>query len=117
MGTREPTHPGTGTTTARGVATRTARTELLDLQRRQTAAIERQSNGNGGILGLLLFGLIIAGLVWAVIQFVAIVGRAIGKSNPNPPTDQESELLGLLRRHDVDPAIVTMAVRETLRRM
>ena len=87
--------------------------EALDLQRRHTSAIERQSSGHSGIIGLLLFGLLIVGIVWAVMWFVGIVRRAAGRSR-NSPTDQESALLALMRRHNVAPEIVHEAIRETL---
>jgi hypothetical protein len=80
--------------------------EALDLQRRQTWALERQSSDHGGIIGLLLLGLTVAGIAWAVMWFVGVIWRAAGrkKNSPDTPTDQENELLGLLRRHDTEAA-------------
>jgi hypothetical protein len=91
---------------------------MLDLERRRTWAAERQANDHRGLLDLLLFGLFVAGLVWAVLWFAGVIQRVAGRKNnsQDTPTDQENELIGLLRRHDIDPAVVTRAVRQTLRR-
>ena len=92
--------------------------ELLAAQNRANDIAERGSNGSG-IIGLLLLGLFVAGIVWTVMWFVGVVRRVAGrnKTSPDTPNDpNELDLLNLMRRHNVDPGIISKAIRDTLRR-
>jgi hypothetical protein len=91
--------------------------EMLDLERRRTWAAERQDT-HSGILGLLLLIGLIVGFVWVVIWLLRGIWRVAGRKRNGPTThaNPEQEPVDLLRRHDIDPAVVTRAVRETLRR-
>jgi hypothetical protein len=55
--------------------------EMLDLQRRQTAAAERQAQGHGGggIIVLLILGLVIVGAVWFVFGSYRSFGEFWGE--------------------------------------
>jgi hypothetical protein len=53
--------------------------ELLNLQRRQTEAAERQARGHGDIVGLLLIGLLVVGIVWGILWLLSVLVRVLGK--------------------------------------
>src|SRR6266498_833251 len=77
--------------------------EMLDLERRRTWAAERQAHR--GILDLLLFGLFVVGLVWAVMWLIGVIGRVGGRNKNSPHTPNnpgEQDLLDLMRRHNID---------------
>jgi uncharacterized iron-regulated membrane protein len=93
--------------------------ESLDLQRRQTAALEHQARGHNGVVGLLLLVAIVVGIVWAVMWFCQVVWRVTGgrRNSPHTPTDpKERDLIDLLRRHDIDLNLIKAAVEQTLRK-
>jgi hypothetical protein len=96
--------------------------EKLDLQKRQTLAIERQANRHSDIVGLLFLGLILAaivGAVWLVLLGLLWVVRVLWRilaRRPNTPHDPEQDLMDILRENNVDPDVVRQAVEETLRR-
>jgi hypothetical protein len=93
--------------------------ELLAEQRRANDIAERQAKHHGGVLGLLLVGLMVAGLVWAVTWLPGVIWRVAGrrKNSPStPPDPSEQELVDTMRENNIDPAIVNRAIQETLRR-
>ncbi|SRR6266516_2907436 len=93
--------------------------EMLDLERRRTWAAERQANDHRGVLDLLLFGLFVVGLLWAVMWLIGVIGRVGGryKNSPHTPNDPgEQDLLDLMRRHNIDPEVVRRAIETTLRK-
>jgi hypothetical protein len=85
--------------------------ETLDLQRRQTAALERQSSGGQGILGLLLLVAVVAGVAYVLVSLSRFVWRLM-----TGRTRSEWELLRTVRRHVVSASDVRRGVEEIVRR-
>jgi hypothetical protein len=94
--------------------------EMLDLQRRQTEAAERQARGHGDIVGLLLIGLLVVGIVWGILWLLSVLVRVLGRrknSQPLKMTEQERALLEICRANNVPVANVTEGVRQTVERL